>query len=112
MLCLLYRFPNNPWSYEACATPAPGSLLCPALANPILPAVIPSAPIAPIAPIAPSDLLPHPEVVVGPAHGHHDHHVPTIGDVLTGGYDPESIGDIRQGDASSKSKCHYFDTVI
>merc|ERR1712061_459261 len=23
------RFPNNPWSYEACATPAPGSLLCP-----------------------------------------------------------------------------------
>merc|ERR1712073_174272 len=41
------RFPNNPWSYEACATPAPGSLLCHALANPILP-----APIAPIAPIA------------------------------------------------------------
>merc|ERR1712079_914076 len=36
------RFPNNPWSYEACATPAPGSLLCPALANPILPAVVPS----------------------------------------------------------------------
>merc|ERR1712038_870988 len=69
------RFPNNPWSYEACATPAPGSLLCPALANPILPAVVPSAPIPPIAPIAPSDLLPHPEVVVGPAHGHHDHHV-------------------------------------
>merc|ERR1712186_92722 len=25
------RFPNNPWSYEACATPAPGSLLCPLL---------------------------------------------------------------------------------
>merc|ERR1711936_302973 len=23
------RFPNNPWSYEACATPAPGSPLCP-----------------------------------------------------------------------------------
>merc|ERR1711874_835318 len=23
------RFPNNPWSYEACATPAQGSPLCP-----------------------------------------------------------------------------------
>ena len=23
------RFPNNPWSYEACATPAPGTPLCP-----------------------------------------------------------------------------------
>merc|ERR1739848_348482 len=25
------RFPNNPWSYEACATPAIGTLECPAL---------------------------------------------------------------------------------
>merc|ERR1712122_116847 len=25
------RFPHNPWSYEACATPAIGSLLCPAV---------------------------------------------------------------------------------
>merc|ERR1719492_386727 len=25
------RFPNNPWSYEACATPAQGSPLCPVL---------------------------------------------------------------------------------
>merc|ERR1712013_654170 len=25
------RFPHNPWSYEACATPAIGSLLCPAI---------------------------------------------------------------------------------
>merc|ERR1739848_157637 len=24
------RFPHNPWSYEACATPALGSSLCPA----------------------------------------------------------------------------------
>ena len=28
-LALVLRFPNNPWSYEACATPAPGSPLCP-----------------------------------------------------------------------------------
>merc|ERR1711910_147132 len=25
------RFPNNPWSYEACATPAIGTLECPAV---------------------------------------------------------------------------------
>merc|ERR1712179_1292 len=25
------RFPHNPWSYEACATPAVGSALCPAV---------------------------------------------------------------------------------
>merc|ERR1719228_1010407 len=25
------RFPHNPWSYQACATPAIGSILCPAL---------------------------------------------------------------------------------
>merc|ERR1712115_482039 len=25
------RFPNNPWSYEACATPPEGSALCPAV---------------------------------------------------------------------------------
>merc|ERR1711972_1075758 len=25
------RFPHNPWSYEACATPAIGSILCPVL---------------------------------------------------------------------------------
>merc|ERR1712122_471041 len=30
------RFPHNPWSYEACATPAIGSLLCPAI--PAIPA--------------------------------------------------------------------------
>merc|ERR1711874_727747 len=41
------RFPNNPWSYEACATPAQGSPLCP---------VVPVYP--------PSDSYRH----------HHDHH--------------------------------------
>merc|ERR1711899_715727 len=31
------RFPNNPWSYEACATPAQGSPLCPVIAAPVAP---------------------------------------------------------------------------
>merc|ERR1712102_115936 len=31
------RFPNNPWSYEACATPAPGSPLCPGIVAPVVP---------------------------------------------------------------------------
>merc|ERR1712209_296610 len=35
------RFPNNPWSYEACAPPAPGSALCPAATAVIVPAVEP-----------------------------------------------------------------------
>ena len=59
-------------------------------------------------PVAPTDIH-----VTAPHH-HHDvphHHdavpagVPSLNDVLSGGYDPESIGDIRQGDATSKSKC-------
>ena len=96
------RFPNNPWSYEACATPSIGSVLCPS-------AVVPAAPVAPVAPVhptypaAPTDLHPvaphHPEVVVGAGPAG-----PGLGGVLTGNYDPESIGDIRLGDASSKSE--------
>merc|ERR1712073_252504 len=46
------RFPNNPWSYEACATP--------------LPVVV--------APVAPSAAFTSP---VGPSHGQH-HHVPSV----------------------------------
>merc|ERR1719336_3125487 len=38
------RFPNNPWSYEACATPAQGSPLCPGI---VAPAVVPVVPVAP-----------------------------------------------------------------
>jgi len=99
------RFPNNPWSYEACATPAPGSPLCPVA--PAAPATIVTVPVAPTVtvPVAPTDIH-----VTAPHH-HHDvphHHdavpagVPSLNDVLSGGYDPESIGDIRQGDATSK----------
>merc|ERR1711902_470517 len=99
------RFPNNPWSYEACATPAPGSPLCPVA--PAAPAPIVTVPVAPTVtvPVAPTDIH-----VTAPHH-HHDvphHHdavpagVPSLNDVLSGGYDPESIGDIRQGDATSK----------
>merc|ERR1711909_98754 len=30
------RFPHNPWSYEACATPPEGSALCPAVHAPVV----------------------------------------------------------------------------
>merc|ERR1711913_10146 len=42
------RFPNNPWSYEACATPAQGSPLCPVIAAPVapvVPVVVPHEPV-------------------------------------------------------------------
>merc|ERR1711902_314446 len=84
------RFPNNPWSYEACATPAPGSPLCPGI---VAPAVVPVVPVAPaVVPVAPSSV--GPVETVGP----------TIQEIFgaNGGYDPESIGEPRQGDASSK----------
>eukprot|EP00088_Acartia_fossae_P058351 TRINITY_DN6834_c0_g1_i2.p1 TRINITY_DN6834_c0_g1~~TRINITY_DN6834_c0_g1_i2.p1 ORF type:complete len:191 (+),score=33.57 TRINITY_DN6834_c0_g1_i2:46-618(+) len=100
------RFPNNPWSYEACATPSIGSPLCPvAPASVVVPAV-PVAPAAPVAPqhptyplpAAPTDhhpVAPHqPEVIIGQGPG--------FGVAPNGNYDPESIGDIRLGDASSK----------
>merc|ERR1712020_142200 len=40
------RFPHNPWSYEACATPPEGSALCPAVPDHVhvhAPAVVASA---------------------------------------------------------------------
>merc|ERR1712066_257093 len=36
------RFPHNPWSYEACATPAIGSHLCPAANHVHVPVVVPA----------------------------------------------------------------------
>merc|ERR1711953_628558 len=61
------RFPNNPWSYEACATPAQGSPLCP---------------VAPVYP--PSDYHHH-------HHDDHDHYQPPV--VI---YSPEQIGEPRE----------------
>ena len=112
------RFPNNPWSYEACATPAPGSPLCPVAPAspavlPIAPTVVNPAPVHPV-PVAPTDIhvtvphhdtIPHHQAGVGPVPAG----VPSLNDVLSGGYDPESIGDIRQGDASSKSEYSGYD---
>merc|ERR1711953_918538 len=132
------RFPNNPWSYEACATPAQGSPLCPAIAAPVIP-VVPVAPA--VVPHEPVHV--HPTYPVEPVHHpvHHPVHQPvhqpvppaypvpqphpvapssagavetvgpqvplgpaTIQEIFgaNGGYDPESIGEPRQGDASSK----------
>merc|ERR1711972_1281008 len=36
------RFPHNPWSYEACATPPEGSALCPAVEHVHVPVVVSS----------------------------------------------------------------------
>ena len=52
----LSRFPNNPWSYEACATPAIGTLECPALV-----AAVPATVAVPVP-------APHHPTVVQPAH--------------------------------------------
>ena len=113
------RFPNNPWSYEACATPAPGSPLCPAVPSAVITPVAPSAVIVPAVetvpavpvhhpepvhhPIAPTNIAPATPVQQGPSFINNIITGQGIGPVQ-GGYDPESIGDIRQGDASSKSK--------
>merc|ERR1711953_1273689 len=120
------RFPNNPWSYEACATPAPGSPLCPGIVAPAVP-VVPVVPVAPaVVPVEPAHV--HVEPVHHPVHPVHPVHptypvpqphplpvapssvgpVETVGPTIqeifgaNGGYDPESIGEPRQGDASSK----------
>merc|ERR1712183_400200 len=71
------RFPSNPWSYEACATPAQGSPLCPAIVAPVIPVV----------PVAPA-VVPH-----EPAHVHAPVH-PTCGDCGTTGT-RHHPGDIR-----------------
>ena len=52
----LFRFPNNPWSYEACATPAIGTLECPAVV-----ATVPATVAVPVP-------APHHPTVVQPAH--------------------------------------------
>merc|ERR1711953_1382714 len=62
------RFPNNPWSYEACATPAQGSPLCP---------------VVPVYPV-PSDSY----------HHHHDHHHDQLPVAVI--YSPEQIGEPRE----------------
>merc|ERR1712038_209635 len=127
------RFPNNPWSYEACATPAQGSPLCPVIAAPVVPvvpvapAVVPHEPVhvhptypvepvhvhAPVpvpAPVHPTYPVPqpHPHPVAPSSAGPVEAVGPlgpgTIQEIFgaNGGYGPESIGEPRQGDASSK----------
>merc|ERR1712073_26325 len=117
------RFPNNPWSYEACATPAPGSPLCPGIVAPavpvvpVAPAVVPVEPahvhvepvhhpVHPVHPVHPTYPVPqpHPHPVAPSSVGPVETVGPTIQDIFgaNGGYDPESIGEPRQGDASSK----------
>merc|ERR1739840_60150 len=54
------RFPHNPWSYEACATPSIGSLLCP---------VDPDHVHAPVV-VAPADHVHVPVVIPAAEHVH------------------------------------------
>merc|ERR1712141_73195 len=58
------RFPNNPWSYEACATPLPVAV------GPIAPSAAFTAPVGP-------SYGQHHHVPSVPSHGHH-HHVPSV----------------------------------
>merc|ERR1712088_1197748 len=64
------RFPHNPWSYEACATPAVGSALCPAVVVASADHVHLSAP----------EHVHVPVVVSAPSHvhpvGHHNTEIP------------------------------------
>merc|ERR1712110_1368129 len=130
------RFPSNPWSYEACATPAQGSPLCPAYVAPSAPVVpVPAAPahvhpedfhthpvhvhpeehhpVHPVHPVHPTYPVPHNNQVgpsssavpAGPAFpvgGQGPSIQEIFGNNGAGGYDPESIGEPRYGDASSK----------
>merc|ERR1712173_370057 len=57
------RFPHNPWSYEACATPAAGSPLCPAVV------AVPYHIHAPVV-VAPADHVHAPVVVASADHVH------------------------------------------
>merc|ERR1711863_196294 len=76
------RFPHNPWSYEACATPALGSSLCPAdhVHAPVViapadhvhvPVVVPAAEHVHVPVVVPAVEHVHvPVVVSAPAHVH------------------------------------------
>merc|ERR1712066_893248 len=64
------RFPHNPWSYEACATPALGSSLCPA-DHVHVPVVVPAAEHVHVPVVVPAVEHVHvPVVVPAPAHVH------------------------------------------
>merc|ERR1712102_198178 len=56
------RFPHNPWSYEACATPPEGSALCPAVV------AVPDHVHAPV--VAVPDHVHVPIVASAPSHVH------------------------------------------
>merc|ERR1712115_416145 len=58
------RFPHNPWSYEACATPPLGSYACPSSH------VVPSHPHPPTHPHTPSYPVPAAPTDIIPPHPH------------------------------------------
>merc|ERR1712008_160886 len=66
------RFPHNPWSYEACATPDIGSIFCPVVADHVhVPVVNPTAEHVNVPVVIPAAEHVHvPVVVPAPTHVH------------------------------------------
>ena len=71
------RFPHNPWSYQACATPDIGSIFCPVIADHVhVPVVIPTAEHVHVPVVIPAAEHVHVPAVVIPAVEHV--HVPVV----------------------------------
>merc|ERR1712008_382977 len=65
------RFPHNPWSYEACATPEIGSIFCPVVADHVhVPVVISSAEHVHVPVVVSPEHVHVPVVVPAPTHVH------------------------------------------
>merc|ERR1712038_65711 len=78
------RFPHNPWSYEACATPALGSPICPVVPNhDHHPVVVPATPqhvhVQPVAQASPEIVHVQPIAPATPEHVHISPAVPGSG---------------------------------
>merc|ERR1712186_262141 len=75
------RFPHNPWSYEACATPALGSHICPVVPHhDHHPVVVPATPqhvhVQPVVSVNPGHVHVQPIVPALPEHVSISHAVP------------------------------------
>merc|ERR1719190_172050 len=90
------RFPNNPWSYEACATPPHTSPVCLGVPAPVLPVapVAPAVPVVPVEPVHPpvhpTYPLPQPHPVAPSSVAGVGGQAQTIQEIFgaNGGYDP------------------------
>merc|ERR1712106_499764 len=68
------RFPHNPWSYQACATPEIGSIFCPVVADYVhVPVVVPAAQHVHVPVVVPAVEHVHVPVVVSSSTHVHDY---------------------------------------